>query len=104
MIEQGTLVFSDSMEALIIISHLKACCWNLRVYPMLKSSATSKSVNRIEKLTPKSFRLFYDGNKSVSETIITRSVEQNWRLTQLAIEKNSVDEIFKQLTKNIATN
>jgi len=100
MVEQGKLVFSDSMDAFNNYIAPKSMLLEFENSPSTDVLGAFRGVNRVERLTPKTFRLFYDGSKTVSEAIITDSVQKGWRLTQLAIEKNSIDEIFKQLTKN----
>lgn len=104
MIEQGQLVFSDTMEAFNNYIAPQSMLVAFENPPAAESLSRFPGVNRVERLTAKSFRIFYDGNKSVSESIITESVRSQWRLTELAIEKNSVDEIFKQLTRKAINN
>jgi ABC-2 type transport system ATP-binding protein len=104
MIEQGKLAFSDSIEAFNNYIAPQSMLLEFESAPSPEVLGNIKGVNRVERLTPKSFRLFYDGTSTVSEMIITKSVGENWRLTQLAIEKNSVDEIFRQLTKRVDAN
>jgi ABC-2 type transport system ATP-binding protein len=104
MIEQGKLVFSDSMDAFNNYIAPQSMLLAFENPPALETLSMSRGVNRVERLTSHSFRVFYDGSKSVSEQLITTSVQQGWRLTELAIEKNSVDEIFKQLVEHSAGN
>lgn len=104
MIEQGQLVFSDSMDAFNNYIAPQSMLLVFENAPPADTLSNRKGVTRVERLTPKSFRIFYDGSNAVSETIITDSVQHGWRLTELAIEKNSVDEIFKQLTKKAVNN
>lgn len=104
MIEQGKLVFSDSIDAFNNYIAPQSILLEFENPPSPELLTGMKGVNRVERLTPKSFRVFYDGNKTVCEQIITTSVNSEWRLTQLSVEKNSVDEIFKQLTKKSANN
>ncbi len=104
MVEQGKLVFSDSMDAFNNYIAPQSMLLEFENAPSAEVLGAIRGVNRVERLTSKSFRIFYDGSKTVSETIITTSVEQQWRMTQLAVEKNSIDEIFKQLTKSASNN
>jgi ABC-2 type transport system ATP-binding protein len=104
MIEQGKLVFSDSIDAFNNYIAPQSMLLEFENAPTVEVLGLIKGVTRVERLTPKSFRLFYDGSRTVSEHIITTSVQEGWRLIQLAIEKNSIDEIFKQLTKRISNN
>jgi len=104
MIEQGRLVFSDSIDAFNNYIAPQSMLLEFENAPTVEVLGLIKGVNRVERLTHKSFRLFYDGSRTVSEHIITISVQEGWRLMQLAIEKNSIDEIFKQLTKSASNN
>jgi ABC-2 type transport system ATP-binding protein len=100
MVEQGRLVFSDTMEAFNNYVAPQSMLAEFESAPAVQVLEKMKGVQRIERLTPKQYRIFFDGDASLSESIITSSVLEGWRLTQLTIEKNSMDEIFKQLTKN----
>jgi len=99
MIEQGQLVFSDTIDAFNNYIAPQSMLLHFENVPASEALSGFKGVNRVEKLTTNLFRVFFDGSKSVSEAIILESVHKNWRLTELSIEKNSVDEIFKQLTR-----
>lgn len=99
MVEQGQLVFCDSMEAFNNYVAPQSMLVSFENSPTTETLSMIQGVSRAERLNPKSFRIFYDGDKTVSETIISKSVHNGWRLTELVIEKNSIDEIFRQLTK-----
>ncbi|MBO9632166.1 MAG: ABC transporter ATP-binding protein [Chitinophagaceae bacterium] len=100
MIEQGRLVFSDSMEAFNNYIAPQSLLVDFENPPAADFLGNINGVNRVEKISQRSFRMFYNGEKAVNEAIISRSMENGWRLTQLTVEKNSIDEIFKQLSKN----
>lgn len=104
MIEQGQIVFSDTMEEFNNYIAPQSMLATFENPPSVDVLTTIPGITRVDKLTSKSFRLFYDGSSSVSETIITDSVHKQWRLKELAIEKNSIDEIFKQLSRKAINN
>lgn len=104
MIEQGKLVFSDTMDAFNNYIAPRSLLLDFENAPATELLSAFNGISRVERLTAKSFRIFYDGSNDTCESIISGSVQQGWRLTQLAVEKNSIDEIFKQLTKNTAHN
>jgi ABC-2 type transport system ATP-binding protein len=104
MIEQGQLIFSDSMEAFNNYVAPQSMLVSFENAPTTETLNQQPGINRVERLTTNSFRLFFDGNKMVSETLILESAQQHWRMTELLIEKNSVDEIFKQLSKKALAN
>lgn len=99
MIEQGQLVFADSIEAFNNYVAPQSIVLHFENPPALEALKVMSGINRVEKLSAKSYRAFYDGDNKTNEAIITESVRNDWRLTELAVEKNSVDEIFKALTK-----
>ena len=104
MIEQGQMVFSDTIDAFNNYIAPQSMLVSFENPPQVDSLQAINGVNRVEKLKQGSFRIFYDGSKAVSEKVVLASVQQQWRLTELAIEKNSVDEIFKQLTRKAVNN
>jgi ABC-2 type transport system ATP-binding protein len=104
MIEQGQLIFSDSIDAFNNYVAPQSMLVSFENAPSTDILSQQPGINRVERLTANSFRLFFDGNKTVSETLIQQSAQQKWRMTELVIEKNSVDEIFKQLTKKTSVN
>lgn len=104
MIEKGQLVFSDTIEAFNSYIAPQSMIVEFENAPDTDLILSFTGVNRVEKLTSRSFRIFYDGSRKVAETIITESVSNQWRLVELSIEKNSVDEIFRQLTQKATGN
>lgn len=104
MIEQGQVVFSDSIEAFNNYIAPQSMLLSFENAPAADALHRINGINRVERLTPKSFRVFYNGSRAVSEALIEESVKQQWRLTELAVEKNSVDEIFRQLTQKVTKN
>lgn len=104
MIEKGKLVFADSMEAFNNYIAPQSMLVEFANSPAVEVLGSIRGVSRVERLAQGSFRLFYDGNREVSEAVIKRSVEEGWRMIQLSVERNSVDEIFHQLTKKAGAN
>jgi ABC-2 type transport system ATP-binding protein len=71
MIEGGRIVFADSMDA-----------FNSYAQP----------------LTPNSCRLHFTGSSGITQTIIRTSIENNWGLSEINLEKSLLDDVFKQLS------
>lgn len=103
MIEQGRLVFSDTIDAFNNYIAPQSLLIELENPPGMEALHKVKGIDRVEELTPGQYRLFYDGTRETSEQLVLQSVQQGWRLTQLAVEKNSVEEIFRQLTQRATT-
>jgi ABC-2 type transport system ATP-binding protein len=99
MIEQGQLVFADSIEAFNNYVAPQSIILVFENPPAIDSLSIIPGISRVEKISSKSFRVFYGGNNKINEAIIAESVRNEWRLIELMVEKNSVDEIFKEITK-----
>ena len=56
-------------------------------------------VMRVEFLTEKQIRIYFNGDRNISETVVLESAKQGWRLRELNMEKNSLDETFAQLSR-----
>jgi ABC-2 type transport system ATP-binding protein len=42
--------------------------------------------------------VFFDGDKAITDKIVTASVQQGWKLQEIHLEKGLLDDIFKQLS------
>ena len=104
MIEKGRVVFSDSMEAFANYNVPQSMLIEFENAPSPETLGQVRGVNRVERVNAQTVRVFYNGDKSVSEAIIAASVQNGWRLVQLSIERNSMDEVFKQLTNQAKDN
>lgn len=100
MIEQGKLVFAGSMEEFnnqvvpetIIASFLH----NHEDY---SSIGNIEGVKSIEKLSSDKLKVIYDGSPDVSEKIIRHSVSKDWQLSEISVERTSLESIFAKLSK-----
>lgn len=99
MIEKGRLIFSDTIEAFnhyiepdtLILSALNP--------PAIDDIAQIDGVHGVEQLDTQRFRIGFDPSKPVSETLIQHGVDNQWRIDELAVEKQSLDLIFAQLSR-----
>ena len=55
-------------------------------------------VVKVDFLTERQIRLFFNGDRDITERIITASVQGGWRLQEINLEKSSLDEIFAELS------
>jgi ABC-2 type transport system ATP-binding protein len=99
MIEQGRVVFSDTMDAFnnyITPSSMLAAFENA---PGIEDLVTIPGIRRATAAEGKRVRLHFDpGVTSVTERIIETSVARGWRLTEITLERSSLDEIFAKLS------
>ncbi|MBB6498752.1 ABC transporter ATP-binding protein [Pedobacter cryoconitis] len=99
MIESGRIVFADTMEAFDNYIAPHSMLVILENAPPAEMLVAIEGVIRIEMLTEKQFRIYFNGDRSISEKVVSESVKYGWRLRELNMEKNSLDETFAQLSK-----
>ncbi|WP_241237835.1 ABC transporter ATP-binding protein [Pseudoflavitalea rhizosphaerae] len=102
MIENGRVVFSDSMEAFNNYSKASSILATLENPPSKEDLLQVKGVTAVEFLTNTQARIYFDGNNDVKERLVIASVENGWRLSDIGFDKGLLDDIFKQLSSQSA--
>jgi len=100
MIEQGRIVFADTMDAFNNYVEPHSVTVHLENPPPVEAIQMIEGVSKVEFLTERIIRIWFNGDAGITERIVTASVQQGWRLREIGIDKSSVDEIFAQLSKN----
>jgi ABC-2 type transport system ATP-binding protein len=98
MIEGGRLVFSDSMEAFNNYILPDSMILSMDNPPAIEELRTLPDITQAEQLSKQSFRLRFKASSMISAQIIRLSVQKNWQLTEIMLERSSLDEIFAQLS------
>lgn len=101
MIEDGKLVFSDSVEAFndyVEPDTITATMLNPPTKEELEKLAGVKSV---EFLRPTEVEVKFDITSNVSAQIIELGVKNNWQLQEVSIKKQSLDLIFAHLSRKV---
>ena len=98
MIEHGKLVFSDSIDA--FNDYVEPDTLNIEMGnpPSIDDIKATDGVLEIEEKDKGRFRIKFDIEKNVSESIIEQSVKHGWKLKEAGIEKQSLDLIFAHLS------
>ncbi|WP_342327561.1 ABC transporter ATP-binding protein [Pedobacter sp. FW305-3-2-15-E-R2A2] len=99
MIESGRIVFSDTMEAFDNYVAPHSMVVLMENAPAEDRLMAIEGITRVEYLTEKQLRLYFNGDRSISETLVLESAKQGWRLRELSMEKSSLDETFAQLSR-----
>jgi len=99
MIESGRIVFSDTMEAFDNYVAPHSMMVLMENAPAADVLLAIEGITRVEFLTEKQLRLYFNGDRSISETLVLESAKQGWRLRELNMEKSSLDETFAQLSR-----
>ncbi|MGN7722692.1 ABC transporter ATP-binding protein [Chitinophaga sp. 22620] len=98
MIESGRVVFSDSMEAFNNYSQSRSMLLLLDNPPARADLLKIGGVTQVEFLADRRVRVYFDGDKQISERLAAASIENGWQLRELSFEKGLLDDIFRQLS------
>lgn len=100
MIGQGTLVFSgtvDEFDNYILPNTVFA---TLVAAPPIEELKQLPGVVDVDELGGSNYRLrFSDSPQEMIERVVQTSVAKYWRLTEVRLEKSSLDDIFAELSK-----
>lgn len=99
MIESGRIIFSDTMDAFNNYMQPRSIHVNMENPPSPTELMSVKGVTKIEPLTDKETRIYFDGDQGTLERLVEASVQNGWRLREIKAEKAMLDDIFKQLSK-----
>ncbi len=98
MIEGGRVVFSDSMDAFNNYLQPHSLLARMENPPNVAELSKITGVVKAEFLNDHQVRVYFDGPEEITERVVTASVQNNWRLRELQLEKGLLDDIFKQLS------
>jgi ABC-2 type transport system ATP-binding protein len=98
MIDEGKIVFSDTMDAFNNYVEPHSVLMTMENPPSTAMLLQIPGVNKVDFLTERQIRLFFTGDSGIAERLIETSVHSGWRLTEISLDKTALDEIFKQLS------
>jgi ABC-2 type transport system ATP-binding protein len=98
MIEGGRIVFSDTMDAFNNYVEPHSVVMHMENPPSEAELLKIAGVTKVDFLTERQARLYFNGEQEITERLITTSVQQGWRLREISLDKSALDEIFKQLS------
>jgi len=98
MIEGGRMIFSDSMDAFNNYVQPHSVLIRMENPPQEAELKAIAGVTRVELLSDRQIRIYFDGSRDITERIIASSVQHGWRLQEIALDKSLLDDIFKQLS------
>ncbi len=99
MIEGGRIVFADTMEAFNNYLQPHSILAVLEAPPPAEELLKVEGVVRVEFLTERQVRLYFNGDAGLSRRVVAESVRQGWQLSEINLEKSSLDEVFAQLSQ-----
>jgi ABC-2 type transport system ATP-binding protein len=98
MIESGRMVFADSMDAFDNYLQPNSMLVTLENMPPESELLSIKGVTKIEMLTNRQVRLYYEAGQNINERVVEASMKNNWRLMEISADKTLLDDTFKQLS------
>ncbi|GEP94051.1 ABC transporter ATP-binding protein [Chitinophaga cymbidii] len=100
MIESGKVVFADTMDAFDNYLQPQSILVKMENPPAKEDLLNVPGVTGVVFLSNKELRIDFDGDLEISERLVAASVQHNWRLRELSLEKKLLDDTFKQLSSN----
>ncbi|MHA4806996.1 ABC transporter ATP-binding protein [Flavitalea flava] len=104
MIEQGRMVFADTMDAFNNYIEPKSMLLWMENLPPGEELASIPGITGVEFLSDQQIRLSFDGRPSIAETVIRTSVQKGWCLREVSLEKSSLDAVFAKLSNQANKN
>lgn len=98
MIEGGRVIFSDTMEAFNNYVQPHSVLARMEQPPTAAELQQISGVSKVEFLSDRQVRIYFDGDDSITERIVAASVQHGWRLREINLDKGLLDDIFKQLS------
>ena len=98
MIEDGQLVFAGTVEDFDNYIQPNTIFVTLKDAPEVAKLKEFPGVIDVEELGHGQFRIKFSGDDARVERINERAVKENWRLTEIRLERTSLDTIFAELS------
>ena len=104
MIEQGDVIFHGEIESFRTLAAPHSVILVCSSAPSTKNIRSShRSISDVEAISPSRFRIQTDGDRSVTEALISRAYADGWGIQEISFERSSLEDVFKNLTKGVAT-
>ncbi|MEY8591275.1 ABC transporter ATP-binding protein [Butyricimonas hominis] len=98
MIEQGKLVFSGTMDEFNNYVAPSTLLVTFDTPPSVSTLAAIEHVSKVENVVPGHYRIQFDAAHDISEHIVQLSVANDWQLSEIQLERLSLNAIFAQLS------
>lgn len=98
MIDNGRIVFADSMDAFNNYIEPHSVLMHMENPPAAEALMAIPGVTKTDFLTERQVRVHFNGDQDITEHLIAASIQQGWRLREITLDKTALDEVFKQLS------
>lgn len=101
MVEEGQIVFSGSVDEFDNYIESDSIFVSLLEAPPVEKLLAVEGVADVEYLGGINYRVRFTDSQAAIDGIVEASVANKWRLSQIALEKSSMDKIFAELSKKV---
>lgn len=100
MIENGSLVFSGTISDFDSYLQPNTFIASFLHPPLIDELEAIPGIIQVESISDfeSKFRVFFDGDPDITVRVVKKSVSKGWALTEITLEKTSMDEIFAELS------
>ena len=101
MIEQGKLVFMGTVDEFDNYIAPNTIYLRMGNPPTVEELAKVENVQGVEDLGDRKFRVRFENAQEAMDSIVKQSVVHDWHLSEIRVEKTSLDKILSELSKKI---
>ena len=98
MIDNGNIVFSGSIKEFNDYSAPNTLVAIMSNAPSNEEFMKIETITKIERLTKERIRIHFKEDEAIIDKIVEISVEDNWGIKEIFLEKDSLDTIFAKLS------
>lgn len=98
MIEHGEMVFSGTLRDFNNYMAPSTFVMTLENPPAMEELQALPGVTEVESLTDTRFRVHFEGEKDITGRMTEMSVARGWRMSEIVLERDSLDTVFAQLS------
>lgn len=98
MIEGGRIIFSDTMDAFNNYVQPQSILTRMENPPAAADLQRVPGVTKVEFLSDKQVRIYFEGDEEITERLIAASIQHEWKMREINLDKSLLDDIFKQLS------
>ena len=104
MIEKGNLVFSGTMEEFNNYVQPNTFVVVMKNPPAIEMLREIPGIDRVEEVSQNSYRMWFTRDSDVTREVVELSVSRGWELSEITVERSSLDEVFARLSGKVKMN
>lgn len=97
IINQGTLIFNDTTQALQQQMQSSSLLVTLESPPSVETLEQIQGVSFVSPLSDSRFKIQYQPNQNPTQALLETAIAQQWQLTSLSPEQHSLEDVFMNI-------